>query len=123
MFYVRRLFCALGAAYFAFALLVPMLAAFQAESRVPLCCRRHGAHHCSMGMTLPGENVTTAGHCPQWPRAVTTATTQDFVTRSAQTSIATLPLVALVRVRNADAGRIARERQLSLRGPPTILFA
>ncbi len=120
---LRGLFALGGALYFALALLAPVLFAYQAESQLPMCCRRNGAHHCMMGRmdVGPGAGVSATGHCPAWPHALRAANTQAFVTTQEQTSSATLLQVAVVRVRNAELGRIARERQLSLRGPPTLV--
>jgi hypothetical protein len=123
---MRRAFSALGAVYFAFALLVPMLAAFQAESRLPICCRRSGAHHCVMGMGYKLDignavGVSSDAHCPLYPRSMGVAATQEFVLTGKRSLAASLLPVAVVRVRNAELSRIARERQLQLRGPPTLV--
>ena len=105
-----------------------MLAAFQAESHLPICCRRNGAHHCQMadmGVLNIGNAVGIRGdgHCPLFPRGVVAASAQDFVL-TAQPSLATAMLpVATLRVRNAELSRIARERQLQLRGPPVVVIA
>jgi len=122
------MWAAMGAAYFAFALLVPVLAAFQAESRLPICCRRGGAHHCQMadmGVLNIGNavGVRADGHCPLWPHAAAVTLQQDFV-MPAQQRLATAMLpAATLRLRNAELCRIARERQLQLRGPPALIFA
>jgi hypothetical protein len=107
--------------YFTFALLAPMLSAFQAESRIPQCCRRNGAHHCMMNGVLNIGNavgISSLDHCPMWPHALAPANTQPFAVSDLQSHTADLLPVSTLRVHNAELGRIARERQLSLRGPP-----
>jgi len=43
------------------------------ESRLPPCCRRHGAHHCAMAMrmatqaTSESRGFTAPSHCPRFP--------------------------------------------------------
>jgi hypothetical protein len=49
------------------------------------------------------------------------AATQEFVLTGKRSLAASLLPVAVVRVRNAELSRIARERQLQLRGPPTLV--
>ena len=47
-----------------------------AETRLPACCRRHGAHHCAMD-SIPGQAASNSipifqapAHCPEYPSGV-----------------------------------------------------
>lgn len=107
------------AAYFAFAVLAPLAAGDDAG--LPQCCRRHGAHHCSM-MMLAGERAIGPGWrqapCPLWPHNATIANLQTFVAPRfgiAGSAFAAVAGVAQLRVRHS---LLPRERQLGLRGPP-----
>ena len=53
------------------------LLSVESESRLPICCRRHGSHHCSMNtaaaVNAVGNSVpalTTPAHCPLFPQGV-----------------------------------------------------
>lgn len=56
----------------------PLTAALDAggDSRLPACCRRHGAHHCAMADSAMAKmlqaasdkpSLTTPSHCPFYP--------------------------------------------------------
>jgi hypothetical protein len=111
-----------------FAALLPA----SAESRLPACCRRHGAHHCAMSAetaaaiangTLNGEPAFGApSHCPYFPGyAVATAASDHALAASA----VSLP-VLLARAHSPAASRAAaRESQIrtrASRGPPASLL-
>lgn len=59
-----------------------------AESRLPACCRRHGAHHCMMAVErmafTPGSTpaVRAPLHCPCYPSAYTAVTASAGVLAS-----------------------------------------
>jgi hypothetical protein len=110
-------------------LLGPLSAALgDSEAGLPACCRRNGAHHCSMGrlraaILASGQPIATApSTCPSYPgdNALTTAplhglasaTTAAFVLRTAPLS----PAVARA------AARVTAARTRSSRAPP-IQFA
>jgi len=50
------------------------------EANLPICCRRHGAHHCSMPSEAAQRIGTTPSfaapdHCPRYPASATAANT------------------------------------------------
>jgi hypothetical protein len=114
-----RCFALGGALYFVLALLVPLLSAYGAESKVPLCCRRSGLHHCA-GLARMGDGpaVSDANRCSQWPRAVAAQHRQEFSAQAGLALRAGAGADAMLRLRNAETSQMARERQFALRGPP-----
>jgi hypothetical protein len=98
------------------------------DSRLPACCRRHGAHHCAMAMHMaammvkaqPGgtPTVTAPMSCPLFPGLLAGLSSPA---PALATSMAGLP-VLLVRVGSLVAsGADARMRPVSInagRGPP-----
>lgn len=98
-----------------------------AESRLPACCRRHGAHHC----TMPGDPAAEQGdgsgqvfkapsRCPQFPHAAAfTFPTLAFAITSANLPS---PLVQILSPRAIQASaRLSQLRVHADRGPPSPL--
>jgi hypothetical protein len=97
------------------------------DARLPLCCRRHGAHHCAMtpriaamtGEDTSGKAIFTApATCPDFP---------DYLAASLSTihALAASPIslpVLLAQAHAAAAGRAAARlrpiRTRAGRGPP-----
>ena|ERR1700733_1555780 len=94
------------------------------DARLPVCCRRHGVHHC----TMPGSPATDASgsaptigapaHCPLYPGSVGATTSPHHALAFAR-----------IHVEASDSGRlplVAREtaphtnqiRARAVRGPP-----
>jgi len=103
-----------------------------AESRLPACCRRHGAHHCAMAAAMaasrfvpPGAPHQMAPHsqCPLFPGAAAASTAP---VHALPALAAGLP-VLLAQAHSPAAGRAAaRLRQLRTRanrGPPESTLA
>ena len=99
------------------------------DARLPACCRRHGAHHCSMSdiataQSLPaGAPILTApSHCPSYPRDTTAIVAPVHALAS---SPANLP-VLLTRAHSAVARRVAARssqfRAHAGRSPPLPLL-
>lgn len=105
----------------------PLAAIFpaSAESRLPACCRRHGAHHCEMA-AAQGYTRSNSGpvfgaprHCPHYPSSLArSATRLDALTAF----FARVPAEA-VRVSVRSNSRVAVYSTLLRvrfdRGPPT----
>jgi hypothetical protein len=96
------------------------------ESRLPPCCRRHGAHHCAMAMHMAasGKSIFTApATCPSFPgySAVLPSTIPAMAA-----STVSLP-VLLAQPHSPAAGRAAaRLSQIRTRvgrGPPAAILA
>jgi len=107
----------------------PLSAAFQAsdDSRLPPCCRRHGAHHCvmsyaRMAQAASGKPILTApSHCPQYPSGSCVAVSPiHALAPSAESSPVLLaqdhsPVAALA------AARMSQLRTHADRGPPASI--
>jgi hypothetical protein len=112
-------------AYLVFALLSPMVLALQDNSAIPVCCRRAGLHHCvEMAVTIGKAPAVSSGqHCPQWPRMIAANHAPVFaMTAGLRAGVGLAPQDSIA-IRNAEVTRIARERQLALRGPPISSLA
>ncbi|MGA8043845.1 MAG: hypothetical protein WCA37_13695 [Terracidiphilus sp.] len=81
----------------------PLTATLQAEddSRLPACCRRHGAHHCAMADAMRAQMVrstestkpvwTAPDHCPLYPQGGGATTTPPCAMAAALLSPHLLP--------------------------------
>jgi hypothetical protein len=135
----RRALAFAGLLYLLTLLSAPIFLPAQ-DAKLPACCRRAGAHHCAMNsMALasdsasasapdsasnsPAPAITAVSHCPSWPRAFATPHSQAFAPQPSAGISAALLSAATLRTRNDALARIARLRQLSLRGPPPARLA
>jgi hypothetical protein len=99
------------------------------ESRLPPCCRRHGAHHCAMAMrmaamTASGKLIFTApATCPLYPAC--TAALPSAIPALAVSTVS-LP-VLLAQPHSPAAGRatarLSQIRTRTNRGPPATILA
>ena len=66
---MRRLLATLLLTIFSYSLISPALFASDADSKLPACCRRNGAHRCAMSMNQSGQSSgpVRAGRCPSFP--------------------------------------------------------
>jgi hypothetical protein len=97
-----------------------------AESNLPACCRRNGAHHCMMSEAqkqalLHGDNVTVIRtRCPLYPKATAPAHHPDYGFTPAAV-LFTEVLSAPETLRQIEAwARIALEGARQKRGPPNV---
>ncbi len=112
----------------------PLTAIFPAseDSRLPPCCRRHGAHHCAMAMRMAalmaqassGKPIFTAPlTCPLYPGC--TALLPSIIPALAASTVS-LP-VLLAQPHSPAAGRAAARlsqiRTRTGRGPPAAFTA
>jgi len=80
---MRRALCTLLILLFWLGPFAELLPA-SAESRLPPCCRRHGAHHCSMSSGIASRSarassvsspeLTSSAHCSKYPGSMATST-------------------------------------------------
>lgn len=97
-------------------------AADGAESVLPACCRRHGAHHCAMGLQESNTSsrfatLSSKSCCPCWPHALASSATPLATLASHSHSLAMTvehrsPHQALI------AAGISDRRSWPKRGPP-----
>jgi hypothetical protein len=102
------------------------------ESRIPACCRRHGAHHCanSLGMSAtlaesaPSQPVFTAPlTCPFFPGYSVARTSQAQALAPPPVSLPVLLAQAHSPVAGRAAARLSQVRTRAGRGPPASTHA
>lgn len=118
---MRRLLSILLVALFWAGPLSALLRA-NTDAQIPACCRRHGAHHCAMGVSdgaqpSTGHAFAAPAHCPLYHRSGPATPT---FTPAAQPSLAQLPHAPALFL-STRAAVLHRARTLSSRGPPLAL--
>jgi hypothetical protein len=117
---MRRLLSFLLVALFGLAPAAALLPGSE-EAQLPTCCRRHGAHHCTMGIAAAGvlaggaHRVSAPTHCPLY-HGTTPATTIAF-------ALPARPVIArqwrtFAAVRIAQAPILRHAGACCDRGPP-----
>jgi len=104
----------------------------RSESRLPACCRRHGAHHCAMSAAMasmadqatPNSTpvLTAPAHCPYYPGSMAASTTPAFAMVA---SAAAPPVLFAQDHLPATSDAAARQSQIRTRagrGPPSSLL-
>lgn len=99
-----------------------------AESRLPACCRRNGAHHCAMSAgqlsQSAGESSRTApvaalpSHCSNYPGLLAASTVSFHALAGPAASLPGLGARPLAPVANGAAARVSQFRTRAGRGPP-----
>jgi len=102
------------------------------ETRLPVCCRRQGAHHCAMSVgeaamaaaiDVHQRFVRTPSTCPAFPVATAATTSGPQALTSTPVSLAVL----LAQPHSSAAGRavarISQIRTRSGRAPPAGAFS
>jgi hypothetical protein len=93
------------------------------ESRLPLCCRREGAHHCKGTMNVAqvesSHSILTApAHCPFFPNFIARTTTPNHALTISSVRAPMLLAGAYTPVANYIAAYLAPIRTRAIRGPP-----
>ena len=122
---MRRSLSTLLLLVLSWSMVAPLFAAAQGTgSNLPACCRRNGAHHCSMG-AVQGD-PTQARHigavsakCPFYPGTTASFHADPGFTPAAQAIFAALVSHPASAAQTASLWRIARDRCRQKRGPPT----
>jgi hypothetical protein len=102
-----------------------------AESRLPACCRRHGAHHCAMAarmaaaQSLPGSAPVFAppATCPNYPGTLAASTATIHALTAKAAGLPTLLEQALSPAHQRLAPRQCQHGARANRGPPVPTFA
>jgi hypothetical protein len=102
------------------------LPASEDNSRLPSCCRRHGAHHCAMStrMAAIGSQTgsapiaTAPSHCPSFPDYPAASTTPVHALAASPLSLPVLLAQAHSPSASRAAARLSQIRTLAGRGPP-----
>jgi hypothetical protein len=118
---VRRIIPILLVAIFSFALIAPAVFAADAESNLPACCRRDGAHHCAMNASSAGTSLLTP-RCPAFPASKNGPITQTVSAASvARVLHGGLVSHSTSRPQTDALLQISYNRAGQKRGPPTLL--
>ena len=98
------------------------------DASLPVCCRRHGQHHCSMTMermarlSLESSMPQAAAVCPCYPRHDVAPVTGAHLLALHAPGRTAFSSPALTLIARAETHRrISRERSRYKRGPPSIL--
>jgi len=106
----------------------PLAATLQAddESRLPACCRRHGAHHCAMAMAALASQSASGGKpkftapatCPYFPGYTAGPTSTTFALAASPVSLRGLLAQAHALAAGRAAIPLSQIRTRAGRGPP-----
>lgn len=125
---MRRLLSLVLFASFVLPIVAPALALGQdPDAGLPVCCRRHGSHHCSMLAARQRPANTTPGfteRCPFYPQHTVAPVTGAHLLLIEAPPKAAPFLSTLGPAAHAETcRRIARECSHHKRGPPSFLLA
>jgi hypothetical protein len=103
-----------------------------AESSLPACCRRHGAHHCAMSaeqaakaaQATPSSTpiLTAPSHCPYYPGSMAASTTPAFAMVASKAAPPVLFAQDHLPATGDAAARQSQIRTRAGRGPPSSLL-
>ena len=120
---MRRILSLAMLLVFCFPLIAPLFASGP-ETSLPACCRRDGAHHCSMGTAMLGMQGGTRwsslqSKCPNYPKAVTVAGVGHWFLVKPQMQFADVVAHPSARPQTEARYRISFGRSRQKRGPPS----
>jgi hypothetical protein len=108
-------------------LLGPLAATQEAggESRLPACCRRHGAHHCMMSEQMSGSGpaFSPPSHCPLFPEYGAVTLAPGHALAVSMVSLPVLLAQAHSPAASRAAARVNQIRTRASRGPPACMLA
>jgi len=99
-----------------------------AESRLPVCCRRHGIHHCAMSMdNTAGMAEAASGRaflaapstCPAFPGSTAATTSAPHALIASSVGMPVLLAHPHAPVAGRAAARLSQIRTRAGRGPPS----
>jgi hypothetical protein len=106
--------------------MMPLVAATgDADSKLPACCRRNGAHHCMMNAVQASASLhgtqfeVIPSRCPLFPKAVRTTGNHDLNFDTAGLLFAQVISHPAMCVQTEARARIALDRSRHKRGPPS----
>jgi hypothetical protein len=126
---MRRPLAILMVLFFALGPLQGVLEASD-DARLPVCCRRHGAHHCAMseGMMAALEQAlsstpafTAPATCPSFPGFALGFSTPSHALPASDLSLPILLEQARASIHSAADARMAPIRARAGRAPPASL--
>ena len=122
---VRRLLSTVLLLLFSLPLISPVLAlTASSDANLPACCRRNGAHHCTMKVP-PAAGISLSSipqHCPAYPAVVTQFRHSDLSFQTASLIFAEIVSHPAIKLQTQARARVALDRARQQRGPPTDLL-
>jgi len=130
---MRRLLSIFLILFFWLGPLAATLPASDDDSRLPICCRRHGAHHCAMSSrmraTMAAESAgstaafTAPVTCPYFPGYTAGPATSTHALTASGISLPALLAQAHSAAAARAAARLSQIRTRVGRGPPASILA
>lgn len=96
------------------------------ESRLPFCCRRHGAHHCAMDAAPAqgsGVALKAPSRCPQFPAALAVRTAPVFGLTVPLKGLSAIAISKYSSGASRDDARAGQIETCAGRGPPNSPLA
>ena len=132
---VRRILSILLLVFFGLPVVAPLLAmTTDAEAGLPACCRRNGAHHCSMMNMGTGRHISSSPgdsgtphlavlteKCPYTPQAPATAHPDLLALDPSSAIFAEIVSHPNGVAQTESRRRISQDRSRQKRGPPVAL--
>lgn len=122
---VRRIIATSLLLLFSAPLIAPLLALSRdPDANLPVCCRRHGKHHCMMSVEmmqamLRGTQVNTAPmKCPMYPRAINTVQHHELSFYTSALLFAEIVSHPAIHPQTEARARVSRFCARQKRGPP-----
>jgi len=121
---MRRVLTWLLLAVFGLPTVAPLLAMGQdIEAHIPACCRRNGAHHCTMNTDQPSKAPAFSARCPEFPQPTMTAPSGVLLALAAPSLPVLTSFSTFTAIQRAETQyRISRERSHHKRGPPPVFL-
>ena len=107
-------------------MLVAPTLALSFEATLPLCCRKHGKHHCAMHLAEanePGSFIAVSTQCPYFPRASIALHNELSTPASAALFFADVIRHPTESPQTEAGYRISYCRSRQKRGPPVLLLS
>jgi hypothetical protein len=110
--------------FFSLLLMAPVFAR-DPEANLPPCCRRHGAHHCAMGMaerSTGTRGVASLGErCPCFPAATCAAHSSPFEPAAGRQLYSRSGRAFLIPLHSEAGFPLALFGSHQKRGPPLLI--
>ena len=125
---MRRIIATSLLILFSAPLIAPLLALSRdPDANLPICCRRHGKHHCMMSAEmmqamLGGTQLRALPmRCPQYPRAITFAQHHELSLHSTALLFAEAVSYPALHLQTEARARVSSFCSRQKRGPPAFL--
>ena len=107
---------------FSLPLIAPLFALQLANGQLPACCRRNGAHHCSMQISSESRGMrfeAIRSKCPAYPKAITSLKRNELSLQATALLLSVAPVRPAGDIRTKAHVRMTLYRSEQERGPPT----